>query len=82
MEFNMFIVPITLIVVALIKSGDFVDKKYLPLTAVVLGGLAGMAYGMYYVQDLFVHIFYGILYGAAASGIYDTAKSTFFTKEG
>lgn len=76
MEFNLFIIPITMILVELLKSGGLLPNKYLPLTAVILGAAAGLLYGIYYGQDLFVHIFYGIVYGATASGIYDTAKST------
>lgn len=75
MEFNLFIIPITLILVELLKSGGLLPNRYLPLTAVILGAVAGFLYGLYYSHDLFVHIFYGIVYGATASGIYDTAKS-------
>ena len=78
MEFNLFIIPITLIIVELLKR--YISKKYLPLIAVILGGLMGLLYGLYYGQDLFVHIVTGVIYGASASGIYDTAKKTLETK--
>lgn len=76
MEFNLFIIPITLIIVQLLKGMEFLDKSYLPLIAVGLGASMGALYGVYYGADLFVHVFYGVVYGASASGIYDTAKST------
>lgn len=76
MEFNLFIIPITIILVELLKRMEFLDKNYLPHVAVGLGVCMGLLYGAYYGQDLFVHGFYGVVFGASASGIYDTAKST------
>ena len=74
MEFNLFIVPITMIVAQLAKT--YVPSKHIPLFAIVFGLLAGLAYGQYYGQDLFVHGVQGLIYGASASGIYDLTKST------
>lgn len=76
MSFTAFIVPITMIFVQLMKTGGFVDKRWLPWAAVVFGAFAGLTFGMYYRQDLFVHVFQGFLYGATASGLYDAVKST------
>ena len=75
MEFNLFIIPITMIVVQLLKQAE-VPAKWLPLTAVVLGAIGGLVYGMYYNSDLFLAVVTGLIYGASASGIYDLGKST------
>lgn len=76
MEFNLFIMPITMIIVQMLKKLEFLDKNYLPIIAVGLGACMGALYGVYYGQDLFVHIFYGVVFGASASGLYDAGKST------
>ena len=73
MEFNLFIIPMTLIIVELAKGLE-INKKYLPLISVVLGAILGGAFSFYYGADLFTHIVEGIVYGATASGIYDVAK--------
>ena len=78
MEFNLFIVPLTLIIVELAKGLEL-NKKYLPVISVVLGAILGGAFSFYYGADLFTHIVQGIVYGAASSGIYDMAK---IAKEG
>jgi hypothetical protein len=75
MEFNIFIIPVTLIIVQLLKRIEKLDNNYLPFIAVSLGLVMGLLYGLYYNQDLFVHAFYGLVYGASASGIYDVGKS-------
>ena len=74
MEFNLFIVPITMVATQLAKT--YVPSKHLPLFAVVFGLLSGLSYGAYYGQDLFVHGVQGLIYGASSAGIYDLAKST------
>lgn len=74
MEFNLFIVPITMIVAQLAKT--YVPSKHIPLFAIIFGLLAGLTYGQYYNQDLFVHAVQGLVYGASSAGIYDLAKST------
>lgn len=73
MDFNLFIVPITMIVAQLAKT--YVPSKHIPLFAVVFGLVAGVAYGAYYGEDLFVHAVQGLIYGASASGVYDLVKS-------
>ena len=73
MDFNLFIVPITMIVAQLAKT--YVPSKHIPLFAVAFGLVAGMAYGAYYGQDLFVHAVQGLIYGASAAGVYDLVKS-------
>ena len=78
MEFNLFIIPMTLIIVELAKGLE-INKKYLPIVSVALGAILGAAFSFYYGADLFTHIAQGIVYGAASSGIYDMAK---IAKEG
>jgi len=75
MEYNLFIIPITLIIVEILKRAELVNAKYLPIVAVLFGALAGLAFGINYQVDLFEHIFMGIVFGASASGIYDTGKT-------
>ena len=72
MEFNLFIIPMTLIIVELAKGLE-INKKYLPLISVVLGAVLGGLFSVYYQADLFTHIVQGVVYGASASGIYDVA---------
>ena len=73
MEFNLFIVPITLIDTQLMKT--YVPSKHLPLFAIIFGLVSGVLYGVYYGQDLFTHGVQGLIYGASSAGIYDLAKS-------
>lgn len=74
MEFILFIIPMTLIIVELAKGLE-ISKKYLPLISVVLGAILGGVFSVYYGLDVFTHIVEGIVYGASASGIYDLAAS-------
>ena len=74
MEFNLFIIPMTLIIVELAKGLEL-NKKYLPLVSVALGAILGAVFSFYYGADLFTHVVEGIIYAATASGIYDVAKS-------
>lgn len=75
MEFNLFIIPMTLIIVELAKGLE-INKKYLPIVSVALGAILGAAFSFYYGADLFTHIVQGVVYGAAASGIYDLAVTS------
>jgi hypothetical protein len=74
MEFNLFIIPMTLIIVELAKGLE-INKKYLPIVSVALGAILGGLFSIYYHADLFTHVVEGIIYAATASGIYDVAKS-------
>jgi hypothetical protein len=76
MDWNAFIIPAVLILVELIKL-KLKDRSWLPYIAVGLGIVLGIVYAVYYKLDLFVHIFQGGVYGAAASGIYDGLKPVF-----
>ena len=73
MDFNLFIVPITMIVAQLAKT--YVPSKHIPLFAVAFGLVAGVAYGAHYGEDLFVHAVQGLIYGASSAGVYDLVKS-------
>lgn len=73
MEFNLFIIPLTMIITQLLKG--YVSSKYVPFLAVLIGLVAGLAYGAYYGGDLFAQAFEGLVYGASASGIYDIGAS-------
>ena len=74
MEFNLFIIPMTLIIVELAKGLE-INKKYLPLLSVALGAILGGVFSFYYGADLFTHVVQGIVYGASSCGIYDIGKS-------
>jgi len=75
MEFNLFIAPITMIVVEMFKTFGL-DKKYLAFVAVIFGALFGAIYGFIYKGDIFTNAFEGMLYGASASGLWDAATKT------
>ena len=74
MDWNLFIVPLMLIVVELIKKLKL-DSIWLPFIAVTVGGLLGVLFGVYYKVDLLEHIVSGVIYGAAAAGVSDLGKS-------
>ena len=73
MEFNLFIIPLTMIITQLLKK--HVPTEYVPFLAILIGFLAGLAYGGYYGGDLFYHGFEGLLYGASSCGLYDIGAS-------
>ena len=68
MEFNLFIIPVTMIVTELAKQ--YIPAKFVPLFAVLFGLLAGIGFGVYYQADLFTHAVQGLIYGASATGLY------------
>ena len=73
MEFNLFIIPLTMIITQLLKG--YVPSKYVPFLAVLIGLLAGLGYGAYYGGDLFAQAFEGLVYGASSCGLYDIGAS-------
>ena len=75
MELNVFIAPITMIVIELVKRLGL-ESKYLAFVAVIFGALFGALYGFIYKGDIFVNAFEGLLYGASASGMWDAATKT------
>ena len=74
MDWNLFIAPLTLIVVELLKRAG-VPTRWLPLVACLIGALLGLGFAAYYGQDWLSHVVWGLIAGAAASGIYDAGKS-------
>lgn len=74
MDWNLFIIPLTLISVELIKITR-INTRWLPFLAVALGAIFGAVYALAYSGDLLTQIVSGIIFGASASGIYDAAKS-------
>ena len=75
MEFNIFIAPITMIVVELFKRFG-IESKYLAVIAIICGAVFGALYGFVYNSDMFTNAFEGLLYGASASGVWDAATKT------
>ena len=73
MEFNLFIIPLTMIITQLLKG--YVPNKYVPFLSVLIGLLAGLGYGAYYGGDLFAQAFNGLVYGASSCGLYDIGAS-------
>lgn len=74
MDYNMFIIPLTLIFTELIKRLPL-DSKWLPWVAVGFGAIFGTVFAAYNGTDYMEHIVQGIIYGASASGIYDATAS-------
>ena len=78
MDWNLFIVPMTLISVQLIKQTEL-DSKYLAWLAVGFGALFGalwaLAVGPIEPMVLLEYVVQGIVYGASAAGIYDAGVS-------
>ena len=82
MDWNAFIIPLTLIFTQLIKQTE-IENKYLPWIAVCIGALLGLAWTLAQPQPEALtyldYIVQGIIYGASAAGIYDMS-STFNAK--
>lgn len=78
MEWNTFIVPLTLIGTQLIKQTE-IDKKYLPWVSVGLGAILGVIWAISTkAPDSVAYLEYvvqGIIYGASACGVYDLAAT-------
>lgn len=77
MSWDAFIIPATVIVVQVLKRW-IKDTRIYPLIAIVLGGLLGLAFGAFYaVDDIFLHVAQGAIYGATAAGVYDGATAAY-----
>ena len=74
MEWNLFIIPLTMILTQIIKGFE-VDTRWLPVAAVVIGGALGALFGSYYQVDYLEHIVSGMVYGASAAGLYDVGEA-------
>lgn len=76
-------IPVIIAFVGIVKKFE-VEKKYLPLVAVVFGVVGGFfaVLGMVKMpeaQDYFEYLFKGLIAGLAASGLYD--HKALFKKE-
>jgi len=78
MDWNLFIIPLTIITVELIKKAEL-DSRWLPFIAVAVGGVLGVIYAAVYPavtsMDWLNYIVSGVVYGAAASGVCDAGAS-------
>ena len=65
------IIGIVVALVQLVKQLNFIDNKYLPVIALVIGVIAGV----FYVDgDVQTKILQGVMMGLAASGLFDQSK--------
>lgn len=76
MNVNMLIAPLVMVLVEAVKRTELVDKRWLPLVAIVIGLIAGIGWAVYEPTQAIPHLIEGALYGAAAAGLYDAGKST------
>lgn len=74
MDWNLFIIPLTIITTQIVKGFE-VNKRWLPVVAVAIGGALGAVFGAYYQVDYLEHIVSGIVYGASAAGLYDVGEA-------
>lgn len=70
MDFKLVIAPVTLIIIELLKAFN-VNKKYLSLIAVLVGGILGVLYAIFNQGNVFAYMIDGIISGAASSGLYE-----------
>ena len=64
-------IAVIVALVEMIKRIDLLPVKYLPLFSLVLGMLGGL---IYWDGSLKEQIFYGMMTGLAASGLFDQSK--------
>ena len=65
------VIGIVVALVQLVKQLNFVDNKYLPVIALILGVIAGV----FYVDgDLQHKILQGVIMGLSAAGLFDQTK--------
>ena len=79
MSFNLFIVPLTMILVEIIKKFE-VESKWIALIACGVGAVLGALWAVVQAPipdslDFLGFVTQGLIYGAAAAGIYDVAQS-------
>ena len=79
MSFNLFIVPLTIILVEIIKKFE-VESKYLALLACGVGAVLGAVWAVVQVPipdalGWLGFVAQGLIYGAAAAGIYDVTQA-------
>lgn len=76
MGLNLFIAPVVMVIVEAVKRTEKIDTKWLPLLALALGLATGTVFAIVEPEEAAEHVINGLLYGAAAAGIYDVAKSS------
>ena len=64
------------IAVEVLKRTEVVDKRYLPLSSVVIGAVVGFILAIGFYQPVSTFVAAGFIGGAVASGIYDLATKT------
>ena len=65
------VIGIVVALVQLVKQLNFVDNKYLPVIALVIGVIAGV----FYVDgDIQQKILQGVIMGLSAAGLFDQTK--------
>lgn len=75
MTLTMAIAPIVFILVEAIKKTEKVSKAWLPTVAVLIGFVIGIIFAIFEPLNNVTHLLNGIMYGAAAAGLYDVMKS-------
>jgi hypothetical protein len=67
------IAPVTSGLVHVVKIAQFVDKKYLPLIAVIIGVALG-ASAVFLETELVIRMWAGGISGLAATGLFELSK--------
>ena len=75
METNLLIAPLVMVLVEAVKRTETISKKWLPLLALGLGLVIGVVFAIVLPDGALMHVVNGVLYGAAAAGIYDAAQT-------
>lgn len=65
------IIAVVIALVELMKRMEFVSTKFLPLASLLLGVFAGL---IYLEGELKEKVFYGMMIGLSASGLFDQTK--------
>lgn len=64
------------IAVEVLKRTEVIDKRFLPLSSVVIGMVVGFILAVGFYQPVPTFVAAGFIGGAVASGIYDLATKT------
>lgn len=72
----LYIVPLLVaVVIEAVKKTGLLKKEWLPLASIALGIVVATVCGYFYPDQFLALLIEGVITGAAASGIYDAAKS-------
>lgn len=77
MDWNLFIIPLTIIFTELIKQLE-IERKWLPFIAISIGAILGAIYSLVTKaepQTIMQLVVEGIIYGASACGVYDAGAT-------